>query len=298
LLYNNNEQIFSISADAGKALQNLEGRYSKDRNPDDNLYVKGRSGDHHTINRVGRPSIRLNEPCIALFWLTQPAKVTRMLSNEDLSTGGFLPRCLIFDTRAEPTEIPEIDTPIPHAVRETYGELLKSFLDAYRDSSKPVNVPSSTEATKVIRDFHNRLIVRRKTDLRDISSFVARWHENAWGIALVLHAALHGTLAHTKPICEQIALNAVELMEWFGKEQIRVLSNMRYECDLNKVELLINLILDRYNGQATLRDLQLRNSWKQEEVQRIAARFETRLSLEPKSGSEKGGRPSPTVRVL
>jgi hypothetical protein len=87
-------------------------------------------------------------------------------------------------------------------------------------------------------------------------------------------------------------------MEWFGKEQIRVLSNMRYECDLNKVELLINLILDRYNGQATLRDLQLRNSWKQEEVQRIAARFETRLSLEPKSGSEKGGRPSPTVRVL
>jgi hypothetical protein len=53
LLYQNGEAIFSLSPDAGKALQNLEGRYSNNKNPDDNLYVKARSGDHHAVDRGG-----------------------------------------------------------------------------------------------------------------------------------------------------------------------------------------------------------------------------------------------------
>jgi hypothetical protein len=292
LLQHNNEQIFSLSPDAGKALQNLEGRYSNSKNPDDNLYVKARSGDHHTVDRIGRQSIRLKEPCMSLFWLTQPAKVVRMLNNEDLSTGGFLPRCMIFDTRAEPTEIPEVEPPIPSETREAYDGLIESLLNTYRNSPAPMIVPFSEDATRVIRAYHNSLIARRKTDLRDINSFVARWHENAWCMALVLHAAEHGTLSHTLPISEQSANNAIRIVKWFAAEQVRILSTMRHECDQKKADTLSELITTRYGGEATLRDLERRNNWKQPDVERLAKAFKHKLVLVNNLAGENGGRPS------
>ena len=158
LLYDNGEQLFSLSPDAGKALQNLEGRYSNDKNPDDNLYVKARSGDHHTVARVGRSSVHLKEPIMSLFWLTQPAKLARLLGNEDFSMEAFYPG------RSPGTQDLSL-----LSYRMTKRQFrLKSRMRMARYlaryfilTGKPSNrslFRFPEDASRVIRSFHNRLI--------------------------------------------------------------------------------------------------------------------------------------------
>lgn len=55
---------------------------------------------------------------------------------------------------------------------------------------------------KLLRVYHNGNVGRRKGDLKDVTSFTARWTEQAWRIAVAFHAALHGEKAHehTLPI--------------------------------------------------------------------------------------------------
>jgi len=91
---------------------------------------------------------------------------------------------------------------------------------------------------------------------------------------------------------------AIKLVKWFGAEQLRLLSVTRDELDMQKLQDLIELVQNYYDGEATLRDLELRNPWKKEEVKRLAAKFKNQIVVELKRGSEKGGRPSEVLTVL
>jgi len=232
------------------------------------------------------------------MWLTQPEKAARLLGNEELRTGGFLPRCLIWDTRAVPTPLPEVETPIPPEVRAAFKDLIHTLLDTYRSASEPKTIPFSPDAARQIREFHNDLVARRRTDLRDVNPFIARWHEQAWRVSLVLHAATWGPEAHLRSIDEETVKAAIKMIKWFGAEQLRLLSVTRDALDMQKLEDLIELVQNYYNGEATLRDLELRNPWKKEEVKRLAAKFKKRVVVEWKRGSERGGRPSEVLKVL
>jgi Protein of unknown function (DUF3987) len=298
MLRNNQEQAFSLSADAGKVIQNIEGRYLKDRSVDDSIYLKGYSGDPHTVDRTTRPSIHLQSPCLTILWLTQPDKVGRLLENESLQAGGFLPRFLLCDTRAIPTEIPEFESPISADIKERYENLVRLLLSTYWEASDPVTIPDSPEAEKILREFHNRLVVRRLGDLRDVNSFLARWHEQAWRMAVVLHAVEHGSRAHLEPISEKTALDAVALAEWFGSEQLRLLRGTREERDEKRLDRLVDLLRSRYPGQASLRDLHLRNGFAAEEVRELAAKFPTSLKLENTQTGIRGGRPSEVAKLI
>jgi hypothetical protein len=227
LLARNDEQIFSLSADAGKNLQNLEGRYNKDKDKtDDDVYLKAYTGDSCKVDRINREPVLLENPCLSLLWLIQPVRAQRLINNEDLRTGGFLPRCLLFDSLAEPVEEDEEDTPIPGEVRSRYTELIESLIQTYRNAKEVQSIPPSAAARESIRKYHNQLVARRRKELHDVNSFVARWHEQAWRILVCLHAAAHGKKAHLAQI-EQNHINAaIGLAEWFGDQQLRLLRVM------------------------------------------------------------------------
>src|SRR5262249_42871524 len=57
LLSKNRERITSISSDAGSIINNLLGRYSKLDRTDEAIYLKGWTGEHHRVDRIGRDSI-------------------------------------------------------------------------------------------------------------------------------------------------------------------------------------------------------------------------------------------------
>ena len=58
---------------------------------------------------------------------------------------------------------------------------------------------------------------------------------------------------------------------------------------------LKELIIQYYNGAATLRDLDKSNNFKQDEVRELASRFPDILVIEKRV---TGGRPSEIVRII
>jgi hypothetical protein len=295
----NREQAFSMSSDAGQVIQNIEGRYSANKTPDDSIYVKSYSGDRHCVDRISRPPILLQNPCLTVLWLTQPDKSARLLENTALSDGGLLPRFLMADTRAEPTESNDDGVPIPQSVRQAYHDLIHAVLNKYWDSQNPFTIPDSPLAAKVIRDFRNSLVPRRLNDLRDVNMFIARWHEQAWRVAIILHVGIHSDRAHLSPINIETAQAAVDVVEWFGEQQLRMLSVMRIFKDQERLERLIKVLDQQYNGQASLRDLHIRNNYKAEELRRLANAFPGRVIIYSPKRNNKGGRPpSEVLKVI
>ncbi|MGE3313047.1 MAG: DUF3987 domain-containing protein [Limisphaerales bacterium] len=237
VLEQNGETLLSASADARKLVDNILGRYAKDRT-DEGLYLSAFSGDHIRVDRQGRPAVVLRRPCLALLWWIQPDALESLLDEASLSASGFLPRCLLAHTRAEPTRI-EGETPILATTTiQGWRDLVESILMAFRlppnsDGSSRPSAPAprtltpSLDATAVLVGYHNAIVDRRQFDLTDIGPFTARWAEQAWRLLVVLHAAKHMAQAADVPVDVDTARQAVELAEWFADCQISILTRGR-----------------------------------------------------------------------
>jgi hypothetical protein len=300
-LAQNNEQIFSFSSDAGKAIQNLEGRYAKQGSLiEDNIYLKAHSGDYIVVNRISRDSIVLQSPCMTLLWFLQPDLLERLMYNHRLAVGGFLARCLVCDTKTEPTPLPESladDSVIASKWENQYDDLIRTLCATYLKAREPLRIPYSNEASRLIRAYHNSLIPRRRNDLSDINAIASRWHEQAWRVMVGLHAQRHGAAAHQYQCTTETAERAIGIIEWNVEEALQLLQPSRDERQSDILHKLIKLVEERHHGMATLRELD-RHGFTYSEVASLVDAFPDKLVLETPSSGPNGGRPSPKLKVL
>lgn len=137
----NDETIFSTSSDARKLVDNILGRYSANKKlADDGIYLSGFSGDDVKVDRQGRESVRLENPCLTLLWALQPDALDMLLGEESLQQGGFLARCLIAHTHAEPQPIDGMEGGVPDAARARWEALVRGLLVGYR---QPATLPAT-----------------------------------------------------------------------------------------------------------------------------------------------------------
>jgi hypothetical protein len=295
VLANNGEKVFSFSSEASKAIANLEGLYNRMRVPDENLLVKGYSGDPHIVHRIGRPTVHLTSPCITLLWYLQPDLLERLLGNERLRVGGLFPRVLICDTQLEPTEIPATLNPIPAEVRSTYNSLINDLLVNYWDAQKPYEISVTGEAREMIRAYHNEHIARRKNTLADVNSFAARWHEQAFKLGINHQAGQYGKAAHHHVLSPQTMADAITIHRWFVGEQLRLLANARRAAFQEFANKLATFLGEVYPDGTSLRRLHMYHNRRPEEVKQLARKFPHMFELF--KGKESGpGRPSPCIR--
>ena len=205
------------------------------------------------------------------MWLTQPDKLETLLAEQSLSDGGLIPRILACHTNCEPREIVEDSPAIPASVSSAYTALIHGLLETYRLASEPRTIDPSPEALQAMNAHHNAIVKRRRGELRDVTSFAARWNEQAWRIAVCLHAAAHGSVAHNHRLEIETAQRAMEIADWFAGQQLEILKAGRMERKRARVEKLRGLIATHYSGKATLRDLNTRNKFTPEEVRELAA---------------------------
>ncbi|MDQ6631127.1 MAG: YfjI family protein, partial [Verrucomicrobiota bacterium] len=85
MLADNQEQLASLSPDAGSIVNILLGRYSKNDRTDESIYLKAFSGDNCRVDRQGRAPVLLQHPCLAFLWLTQPDKIETLLAERSLT---------------------------------------------------------------------------------------------------------------------------------------------------------------------------------------------------------------------
>ena len=92
-------------------------------------------------------------------------------------------------------------------------------------------------------------------------------------------------------LAEDTARCALEIADWFTRQQLAILASGRAERAQNRLEDLC-VKLASHGGAATLRDLRTRHGFEDAEVRSLAAMFSNRVKVEMNAIGEKGGRPS------
>jgi hypothetical protein len=248
LLIHNGEQLASVSPDALSVVNILLGRYNKLDRTDEGIYLKAFTGDRCKVDRQSRESILIESPCLAALWLTQPDKLESLLAERSLSDGGLIPRLLICHTRCEAREIVKGIPEIPASVENEYANLVRGLIDTYRLADEPFTVEPTTEALDALNAHHNEIVKRRRTELRDVTIYAARWNEQAWRVAVVLHAGLHGAHAHEHKLKILTARQAIEIADWYAAQQLEILSASREKTRRRIWDEVFSLCADEPQG--------------------------------------------------
>ena len=254
MLAHNGEQLASVSPDAGSIVNNLLGRYSKLDRTDEGIYLKAFSGDNCRVDRQGREPVLLQRPCLAALWLVQPDKVETLLAKAELTDGGMIPRLLVCHSRAMPRPIVDGAEGIPTATVNAWAALVGSLIDTFRMAGEPVTIEPTPEARQMMHAHHNQIVERRLAELRDVTTYAARWNEQAWRIAVCLHAGLHGEHAGEWTLAADTAASAIALADWFAGEQLRILARGRHAARRVKRDEVLELLADAPKG-ITARDV-------------------------------------------
>lgn len=288
------EAAASLSSEARGIFSIVKGRYSKEGG-DEDFYCSGYSGDSLTVDRAGRPRVTLRRPCLSILWMIQPDAARKAFDDDSMTESGLLPRFLIFDPKAEPQERDTQPAPIPPAIKAAWAALIGELVDSYRrQGNDSRTATASREALAVLADYERENVRRRRHsgDLRDLAPYVARWTENAWRLAVVLHSARHGGKGHAAELDERTARDAVKVMRWFSDRQLETLSAGRWE-KLRKRLLALLAVLAEENGEISLRVLRRSHSFEEEEIRQLQATFPKSFRIARRK--PETGRPSEVV---
>jgi hypothetical protein len=290
MLAHNREQLASLSPDAGNIVNNLLGRYSKLDRTDEGIYLKAFSGDSYRVDRLGREPVLLQRPCLAALWLVQPDKIETLLGKTELTDGGMIPRLLVCHTRAMPRPIVDGVDGIPADTANAWAMLVGKLMQTFRMADAPITIEPTPEARQMMKEHHNQIVERRNGELRDVTTYAARWNEQAWRIAVCLHAGLHGEDAGGRNLAADTAASAIALADWFAGEQLRILERGRHAARRGKLDEVLALLADNPKG-ITARDVhRARIVGSADEARALLAQMETDGELTGKdSKPETGG---------
>ncbi|MBI4024766.1 MAG: DUF3987 domain-containing protein [Verrucomicrobia bacterium] len=290
LLSKRGECLASLSPDAVAIVANLLGRYSKLDRTDEGIYLKAFSRDFIRVDRQSREPVFLQEPCLAALWLTQPDKLETLLGERSLTDGGLIPRLLSCHSNAQPQHLDPDAPGISQTVTDAYRQLVHDLLTEYRLASDSRILISSAKAMTLLTNYHNTIVEKRKAELKDVTSYAARWAEHAWRIAVVLHAAEYGRQAHDHELTHATALRATAMMDWFAAQQLDILSGGRWKAHRDRRNEVLSLWAEMPDG-ITARDVYRRRICRDaDDARLLLARLETEGVLQGKDvAPERGG---------
>lgn len=298
LLDLNSCQLSFLSDDAGKALQNLLGEHSNLKMPEDNILLSCYSGTDLTVDRVSKGSVFLPEPWANLFWLAQPDKIKLLTENQWLSEGGFLCRCLVARFNCVPHVMSD-DSVSPELLAK-YCQKWNVIYDAYRqgfiESGEQKKIVVSSEAMALMKRFERHIVDLRNGSLADVDSFGARWIENAWRLAGVLHVSRHLAKSHLEPLGEREVISAITLMEYFKRQQLEIIHESRQKAFSDKLNRIIEK-LSKKGGSCSLGDFK-NDGWDTDEVLSIVRMKPDQIEVTQVLGGKAKGRPGYRLRLL
>lgn len=275
----NGQKVFAVSAEAGDHLKEASKRGSRLKS----VLLKGYSNEPIEVHRVSRTDVSMTNPSLCVLWMCQPHRLDDFLAQPHLLESGLLARFLAMHTGGSMTPLSGKEPKIPPEVRRNYEQLVESlFMDYLQHDEKPINVRRSKGVPQVMRDFHNQVVARANGDCDDatVCICICRWPEQAWRLALVLHAAVHGALAHKRELAVSTARNAVRLARWFGAQQLQILNATTLQGKKQRMHKLLRNLQDSPDGQVGFRDLKNSHGFGAEEIEELVEAFPGRFRVE------------------
>jgi len=244
LLDQNDEVIFSMSADGRKVADNLLGRMSPTKRADDGLYIKSFTGDTCTVDRKDKSPTILNRPNIGIIWFIQDDILDDLVAERSLMQGGFLPRALMCRTRTKRQKIGVGNiAPISETAQADWHRRVTELQTTYHKPGIRYVIQCSDAALQRLNAHFDDTVDEGNGQFADIETCVARWTEQAWHLSVVIHAGLWGQDAHNHPLALETAEAAIAIADWFAGQQKDVLARGLHDAR-KKIEDRVLVLLD------------------------------------------------------
>jgi hypothetical protein len=299
VLNSNAEQVTMLSDDAGRQFQNLLGLNNKLQMVEDQLLLAGYTGSDFVSDRVSSGHVFIPKVWCSLFWLAQPDKIQLLTENAHIAEGGFLARCLMARFHGEACV--QSDDDVSLTLMAAYDKVWSEVFSAYREqhleyqSRETINV--SGRAREFLKYIEEQIVDAHNSGPAAMRPFSARWMENLWRIAGVLHVARHLGEAHKVPVSEDTARAAANVLGYFRRQQEQMLGARAHEKQRDKITKLIDIVLRSEGERITMRELG-RKGWDEKEVLSLVKQVPRVLVVVNKPSGENGGRPSVCLETL
>jgi len=286
-LADNGETLFSYSSEAGGVLKVLLGRYN-DGKGDFDFYLSAFSGDAVRVDRIGRPSLELQNPCLSLLWLVQGSVLRELLADNEAFSRGLTARMLVFDTGARRAHDDRRSLTFTQA--EKWGAFLNGILDDRLAGAPPKEVTCTGEAREVFAKFDDESVNLERGPFADLAGELSRWRENAIKVA-----GLFATAEGSKEVAQALAERAVSVVRWCGFNYLGLLQAGRRERLRDELERVLELIREN-DGAINLGTLERNHGIKRARLESLIAAFPTHLAIErfPQPGR---GRPAEVLKA-
>ena len=294
-LKNNDERVAVLSDEGGIALYNLLGRYNDGNVTDDMLLCKCFSVNSHAVDRIGRGRINLKNPCITLLLIVQPDILEMAYSNTRLMIGGFLARCFSADTHLRmQEETEESAAPFNEQIAGQWNAFIKDLFAKFHETKEPYRLKVEEDVHVKSRTFYNKIARLANGRLNDVRGFAARWNEQAWKIAEILHAATYKTACEKHPLSVETFENATTFVRCFITTQLEILQAMRIDVIEKTHTKLQELFARNENHPMRMRDLAKSHRLHRNLVLSCAKTYPKIYGTKIVK-STRGGKPSPII---
>lgn len=163
-------------ASEGGLFKIAAGLYGNNGKANTDLLLEGYTGGPYSIERVGRPDLRMPSTFLALGMIIQPGMVAGLeKQNPEFRQSGFLGRFLY--SKPAPTAYDTFDTPeVPFQVSDEYGRRIRALVEKVWNTKDIVMMRLSDDARKVFGEFYDKFAQRRKPggDLHDIADWAGK----------------------------------------------------------------------------------------------------------------------------
>ena len=189
-------------------------RMSRVDSAEESLLLKAFSGDPIFVHRMTRDPTEIPSPALSCLMLSQPKAVEAFRRKAIASESGLSGRFLF----AKPGGLQEIGRPPapkdPDTVRERYAKLIGELIETYKFSDAARTVVPSGVAKEMLQDFGERCgALASSANTEGEREIFVRRGEQAWRLALALHAARHGLRSSTTVMDGASANSAISLLE-------------------------------------------------------------------------------------
>ncbi|MCP4004049.1 MAG: DUF3987 domain-containing protein, partial [bacterium] len=216
---------FAVLSPEGGIFDLLAGRYSASNAPNFDVFLKGHAGDPLRVDRIGRPSNRVDQPCLTVGLTVQNDVLRGLASKPGFRGRGLLARFL-YTIPESPLGRRTVDAPpMPDRVREAFHRALTTMLEM------PLATDERGRPTSHVLQFDEPAAKRFKAFEERIEPQLAPFGElgmiTDWGSKLagatarlcgIIHVAKHGydvAPAHTRRIDVDTVACAIAIGEYF-----------------------------------------------------------------------------------
>jgi Protein of unknown function (DUF3987) len=253
----------------GLVIYNLLGRYTDGDVKDDVLLCKAKTVSAVPMDRVGRESVLLYQPCVAMLVLTQPDLLHKLFGTERLLVGGFLARTLAADSKMQiQDETDESEAEPDSVIMAEWNDHIQSLVKIFRFAEEPYWLDVEPAVRKLSREYSNKCTAKARGTLSDVDSFALRWCERAWEIAVNLHMGIYGVewADHPARLSAATFSNALLITDFFAERQLEVLQRPRIESQQKQRSRLEEVFADNKRDPMTLRTLRCRHGISKDEA--------------------------------